>query len=97
VSCVHAEDETIPPRPAPRPRKPVAQIPPRPAPRPRKPVARVPNEIDLELGELYTDMILEGHNPPQSLMAAIYRDCDAPPLTPEEAEQARADARSIMA
>jgi hypothetical protein len=46
---------------------------------------------------LYTDLILEGHDPPQSLLAAIYRGCDAPPLTQEEAEQARSDARSIMA
>jgi hypothetical protein len=82
VSCVQAEAKPIPPRPTPRP---------------RKQVARVPNEIDLELGELYTDMILEGHEPPQSLLAAVNRDSGAPPLTPEEADQARADARSIMA
>jgi hypothetical protein len=42
-------------------------------------------------------MILEGYNPPQSLLEAVNRDSGAPPLTPEEAEQARADARSIMA
>jgi superfamily II DNA/RNA helicase len=86
VSCAQqtsAEAKPIPPRPAPRPRS--------------KPVARSPNKVDIELGELYTDLILEGHEPPQSLLAAVYRDCNAPPLTPEEAEQARADARSIMA
>jgi hypothetical protein len=65
---------------------------PTPAPRPRKQV-HIPTEIDLELSELYTDIMLEGLAPPPSLVAAVSGNAH---LTQAEAEQALEDARRLL-
>jgi hypothetical protein len=65
---------------------------PTPAPRQRKQV-HIPTEIDLELSELYTDIMLEGLAPPPSLVAAVSGNAH---LTQAEAEQALEDARRLL-
>jgi hypothetical protein len=65
---------------------------PTPAPRPRKQV-HIPTEIDHELRELYTEIMLEGLAPPPSLVAAVSGTVH---LTQAEAEQALEDARRLL-
>jgi hypothetical protein len=65
---------------------------PTPAPRPRKQV-HIPTEIDHELSELYTEIMLEGLAAPPSLVAAVSGNVH---LTQAEAEQALEDARRLL-